>query len=145
MSYNVHQWYPTLLFLLYLVSILLQGFPDGSDGKESACSEGDLGQITGSGRSPGEGHGNPLQYSCLKNPMDRLDSQNLILFNGLYSISIIYYKAQVVLNLDNDRNFNKIIKSGCQVCSLLLLCHCLQALSADKAKKCIYLYINRHN
>ena len=39
--------------------------------KESACNEGDLGSIPGSGRSPGEGNGNPLQYSCLENPMDR--------------------------------------------------------------------------
>ena len=43
----------------------------GSDGKESACSAGDLGSIPGLGRFPGEGNGNPLQYSCLKNPMDR--------------------------------------------------------------------------
>ena len=47
------------------------GFPSGSDGKESACNEGDLGSIPGSGRSPGEGNGYPLQYSCLGNPMDR--------------------------------------------------------------------------
>ena len=45
----------------------------GSDGKASACNAGDLGSIPGSGRSPGEGHGNPLQYSCLGNPMDRGD------------------------------------------------------------------------
>ena len=50
---------PTPLFL---------GFPGGSNGKESACSAGDLGSIPGSGRFPGEGHGNPLQYSCLENP-----------------------------------------------------------------------------
>ena len=47
------------------------GFPGGSDGKESACSVGDLGLIPGLGTSPGGGHGNPLQYSCLGNPMDR--------------------------------------------------------------------------
>ena len=41
-----------------------------SDGKESAYNEGDTGSIPGSGRSPGEGSGNPLQYSCLENPMD---------------------------------------------------------------------------
>ena len=40
-------------------------------GKESACNAGDLGLISGLGRSPGTGHGNPLQYSCLENPMDR--------------------------------------------------------------------------
>ena len=43
------------------------GFPGGSAGKESACNVGDLGLIPGLGRSPGEGHGNPLQYSCLEN------------------------------------------------------------------------------
>ena len=46
-------------------------FPLGSDGKESACSAGDVGSIPGSGRSPGGEHGNLLQYSCLENPMDR--------------------------------------------------------------------------
>ena len=43
----------------------------GSEGKAAACNVGDLGSIPGSGRSPGEGNGNPLQYSCLENPMDR--------------------------------------------------------------------------
>ena len=47
------------------------GFPGGSDGKESACHTGDLSSIPGSGRSPGEENGNPLQYSCLENSMDR--------------------------------------------------------------------------
>ena len=46
------------------------GFPGGSDSKESACSAGDPGLISGSGRSPGEGNGSPLQYPCLENPMD---------------------------------------------------------------------------
>ena len=45
--------------------------PGGSDGKESTCNAGDLGLTLGSGRSSGEGKGNPLQYSCLGNPMDR--------------------------------------------------------------------------
>ena len=47
------------------------GFPGGSDGKASACNAGDLCSIPGLGRSPGEGNGNPLQHSCLENPMDR--------------------------------------------------------------------------
>ena len=47
------------------------GFPGYSDGKECACNMGDPGLVTGLRRSPGEGHGNPLQYSCLENPMDR--------------------------------------------------------------------------
>ena len=46
-------------------------FPGGSDGKESACNEGDLSLIPGLGRSPGEGNGYPFQYSCLENSMDR--------------------------------------------------------------------------
>ena len=49
----------------------IMGFPGGSDGKESACNAGDVGLILGLGRSPGEGNGNPLQYSYLENPMDR--------------------------------------------------------------------------
>ena len=46
------------------------GFPGGSDVKASACNAGDLGSIPGSAISPGEGNGNPLQYSCLENPID---------------------------------------------------------------------------
>ena len=46
-----------------------EGFPGGAEVKASACNVGDPGSIPGSGRSPGEGNGNPLQYSCLENPM----------------------------------------------------------------------------
>ena len=49
----------------------LVGFPGGLHRKESACNAGDLDSVLGSGRSPGEGNGNPLQYYCLENPMDR--------------------------------------------------------------------------
>ena len=48
-----------------------EGFPGGSEVKASARNAGDLGLIPGLGRSPGKGNGNPLQYSCLENPMDR--------------------------------------------------------------------------
>ena len=47
------------------------GFPEGSDGKESACNVGDAGSIPGLGKYPGGGTGNLLQYSCLENSMDR--------------------------------------------------------------------------
>ena len=47
------------------------GFPGSSNGQESTCNAENLGSIPGSGRSPGEGSGNPLQYSCLEDPMDR--------------------------------------------------------------------------
>ena len=56
---------------MYIYMHVCRGFPRGSDGKESACNVGDLGLIPGSGRTPGEGNGNPFQYSCLRNPMDR--------------------------------------------------------------------------
>ena len=49
----------------------ISGFSGDSDGKASACSVGDLGSTLGSGRSPGEGYGNPFQYSCLENSMER--------------------------------------------------------------------------
>ena len=49
------------------------GFPGGSDGKESACNMGDMGLIPGSGRSPGEGNGNSLRYSCVENFMGRTE------------------------------------------------------------------------
>ena len=54
----------------YMYSGIL-GFPGGSHSKESACNSGDPRSTSGSGRSPGEGSGNPLQHSCLENPTDR--------------------------------------------------------------------------
>ena len=59
----------TIYIVYYVIYIYIhKGFPGGSDGKESASNAGDLGSIPGLGRSPGGGHGNPLQYSCLENP-----------------------------------------------------------------------------
>ena len=55
------------------------GFPGGSDGKESVCNAGELGSIPGLGRSLREGNGNPLQYSCLENPMER----------GAYQVTVL--------------------------------------------------------
>ena len=49
----------------------ISAYPDGSAGKESACNAGDSSLMPGPGRSPGGGNGNPTQYSCLENPMDR--------------------------------------------------------------------------
>ena len=53
--------------------VTFRDFSGGSEVKASACNAGDLGSIPGLGRTPGEGNGNPLQYSCLENPMDRGD------------------------------------------------------------------------
>ena len=62
--------YPLLSKFAYIIAL---GFPGGSEvkAKASACNVGDQGSILGLGRSSGRGHGNPLQYSFLKNPMDR--------------------------------------------------------------------------
>ena len=57
--------------VVLLSAFYLMGFPGGSEVKVSACNVGDLGLIPGSGRSPGEGNGNPLLYSCLENPKDK--------------------------------------------------------------------------
>ena len=56
------------MFLSYI--LLFSGFPSGSDGKASVCNAGDPGSSPRLGRSPGEGSGSPLQYSCLENPRD---------------------------------------------------------------------------
>ena len=55
---------------IYIYSFSFKDFPGGSEVKVSACNAGDQGSILGSGRSPGEGNGNPLQYSGLENPME---------------------------------------------------------------------------
>ena len=58
----------TFFFSIYLLCVcVLKGFLGGLDGKASVYNAGDPGSIPGSGRSPGEGNGNPLQYSCLEN------------------------------------------------------------------------------
>ena len=64
-----------VMYLLVICILSLEnkncGLPNGSDDKEFACNAGDQGSIPGSERSPGEGNGNALQYSCLENPIDR--------------------------------------------------------------------------
>ena len=70
MSSNVLPVFSSKSFRVFGLTFRSLGFPGGSEVKVSACSVGDLGSIPGLGRSPGEGNGNPLQYSCLENPMD---------------------------------------------------------------------------
>ena len=74
-----HYWFPEISHhpkekictgMPYFITLLFIDFPGGSDGKASAYNAGDSGSISGLGRSSGEGNGNPLQYSCLDNPMD---------------------------------------------------------------------------
>ena len=66
------------LFLCSTVHGVWVGLPGGSDRKESACNEGDTGSTPGSGRSPGEGNGYPLQHSCLENSIDRKALQTTV-------------------------------------------------------------------
>ena len=69
------------------------GFSGGLAGKESACSEGDLGSIHGLGRSPGEGKGYPLQYSGLENSMDCIVhgvTKNWTQLSGFHSLTYVY-------------------------------------------------------
>ena len=67
-----YQFWNNTLGSTFFFSLLNKlGFPGGSDGKVTACNMGGPGSIPGLGRSPGEGNGNPLQCSCLENPMDR--------------------------------------------------------------------------
>ena len=82
----------------------LRGFPGGSEVKVSACNAGDLGLIPGSGRSPGEGNGNPLQYSCLDNPMGR---------EALYATVHGVSKNWTCLSREWKLNFNEISELQC--------------------------------
>ena len=72
MSFRKDEW---LVLCRISAGLRMKGFPGGSDSKESTCSVRDWGSIPGLGRSPGEGNGNPLQYSCLENSMDKGDWQ----------------------------------------------------------------------
>ena len=84
-----------------LLSLLNEtGFPGGSDGKESAWKGGDPGSTADSGRSPGEGNGYPLQYSCLENSMDR----------GLVGYSPWGQELDVTKRLNNNNNNRLILK-----------------------------------
>ena len=71
-------WYTTAVITRFFLLYFLQGFPGGSEVKASACNVGDLGSIPGLGRSLGEGNGNPLQYSCLENPMQPGGLQSMV-------------------------------------------------------------------
>ena len=76
------------------------GFPGGSEVKASACNAGDLGSIPGSGRSPEKGNGNPLQYSCLENSMDR----------GTWR-AIVHAVANSQTRLSNPHTLNHNVKA----------------------------------
>ena len=70
--YHEHHLGSPNSYITYLISNVFLGFSSGPDGKESSCNARDPGSIPESGRSPGEGNGYPLQYSCSEYPMDRV-------------------------------------------------------------------------
>ena len=89
---------------------MIKGFPGGSDGKESACNSGDPGLIPRLGRSPREGNGYPLQYSCLENPVNRgafTQKQNI-------KIEIILWSKTCVFDQVDYRK----LRWACSVASL---------------------------
>ena len=105
------------LFVLFVLPNYI--FPSGSSSKDSACDAGDAGSIPGSGRSPREGHGSPLQYSCLENPMDRR-AWRAIIRGGHKSlpncISWVFYPHIT----SSDFCFSKILMS--ETLGLILFC-----------------------
>ena len=88
------------------VKLLYKGFPGSSAGKESACNAGDSSSIPGSGRSPGEGIGDPLQYSGLKNSMDCVVHR---VAKSWTQLSDFHFTSLQVTN-----NFNKAVKKKLQ-------------------------------
>ena len=93
------------------------GFPHSSVNKESACNEGDLGSIPGSGRCPGEENGNPLQYSCLEDPMDRGAWQATV--HGVSRVG--YHYTTTICIYTYMKKYHQISKDVC-VCRYMPKC-----------------------
>ena len=85
----------------------MQGLPSGSEVKASVCNAGDLGSIPGSGRSPGEGNSNPLQYSGLENPMDGGAWRATV-----YRVAKSRTRLSDFTSLNDDLNGKEIKKTG---------------------------------
>ena len=96
----------TYLPILYKRGICHKIIPGGSDGKESAYNMGDSGSTPGSGRSPGEGNGNPLQYSCLENPMEPGGLQSVGLQSRTW-LSESFCLSKIILKSHKEFNFGR--------------------------------------
>ena len=114
------------------------GFPGGSNSKKSACNAGDLSSIPGSGISPGEGNGYPLQYSCLENPYGQrsLVGYSPVQFSSVQSLSHVQLFAtpwtaehQASLSITNTWSLPKLVSiKSVMPSSHLILCHPLLLL-----------------
>ena len=92
-------------------------FPGGSEDKASACNAGDPGSIPGLGRSPGEGNGNPLQYSCLEYPMDRETWQAIV--HGVAKSwtrlsDFAFFSFYVFIYTSEDINWFQHLRNNCK-------------------------------
>ena len=98
-----------------------KGFPDGLDGKESTCNVEDQGSISGLGRFPGGGHGNPLQYSCLENP---LGQRSLAGYSPWGSQRVRHDRATKHSGRDPQPPLSKSFSSRLQFCNHLRMFCC---------------------
>ena len=98
------------------------GFPGDSNGKESACNAGGPDSTPGLGRSPGEGNGNPLQYFCLKNPMDRTAWQATV-----HRVVKELDTTQRLNNKNNNIPLSICTTSSCFCCFHVNFLHCLDS------------------
>ena len=105
---TIHEYWFLFLNIIFLLPeiscnhTILKDFPGGSDSKESACNAGDPGSIPGLGRSLGEGNGNPLQYSCLENSMERGSWQATA--HELY-IVVVVHNANYITVVHNAKSW----------------------------------------
>ena len=118
MFFSSNSW-DALIWNIIISYTYYSGFPGGSDGAEIACHAGDSGSIPGSGRSPRGGHGNPLQYSCLENSMERGACQAIIIkcwtwLNNWAHISTIYSADLSMCTTNTVILIHFILRDSCE-------------------------------